>query len=145
MTTICYRTDTKEMSSDSSCLDGDTHAGGIRKVWRIGKCLVGFAGTITAGLQFLQWYKLGADDEALFPWGAELHVLVITPDNKIKMYEANSMEPVVLSKRDKYMAIGSGMDVALGALHAGASSADAVRAAIKHNINSKPPVRTYKL
>lgn len=133
------------MAADSGCFDGDTHVGSNKKIWRVGKCLIGFAGNIASCLNFVQWYKSGADEESIYPWGDDIEALVVFPDGSMRTYYGNSMEPIVFSSREKYIAIGSGMDVALGCLFQGGSAVDSIRAAIKHNVNSKGPVRSYRL
>lgn len=143
MTTIAYKAGL--IASDSSCLDGDINTGASRKIWRAGKCLVGFCGEFTGGLNFLKWYKLGADDETSYPWGGNFDALVVLPDGSFKMYEQNSMEPIEFSKRDKYIAIGSGAEVALGCMFNGGTAKDAVRAAVKFDTGTKGPIRTLKL
>jgi 20S proteasome alpha/beta subunit len=134
-----------EMASDSSCSENDTHVGGIKKIHKVGKCLIGFCGEISSGQKFVEWYKEGADDQELYPWGGDFDALVVTPDGTIKMYEKTSMEPIAISKKEKYAAIGSGIDVALGCMFQGGSAADAIRSAIKHNMGSKGPVRAQRI
>lgn len=136
------------MAGDSACIDGgtgQTHTGANKKIWRVGKCLIGFAGDITAGLAFVEWFRAGADDADCYPWSEEIETLVVCPGGEMRIYYTNSMEPLVYSKREKYIAIGSGLDVALGAMHQGASAVEAIRAAIKHNTNTKGPVRSYRM
>lgn len=147
MTTVAFRFDKKggEMAADSSCIDGDTHYGGNKKVWRIGKCLIGFCGEISPSLSFVKWFKFGADDESVYPWGTDFDALVACPNGDLRLYDGRAMEPVLFSKREKYMAIGSGADVALGCMYQGGSAVEAVRAAIKFNTNTKGPVRAYRI
>jgi hypothetical protein len=151
ITTIAYRWDDDRskggtMASDSACIsDGTTHVGGTKKVWRVGKCLIGICGDLAACLAFIEWFKAGADDADCYPWSEEIEALVTCPDGSMKTYHGNSMEPIEYSKRESYIAIGSGLDIALGCMYQGGGAIDAVRAAIKYNTNSKGPVRSYRM
>ena len=133
------------MAVDSSCIDGDTHVGGHKKIWRVGKCLIGFCGEITGALGFVNWYKNGADCDETYPWGSQFEALVVCPDGSMKMYDGHSQIPIQLSKREKYIALGSGLDVALGCMYMGGTAVDAIKVAVKHNVNTKGPVRSYKM
>lgn len=44
-----------------------------------------------------------------------------------------------------YAAVGSGGEVAIGAMGHGASAVEAVRVACRHDINSKPPIHSLRL
>lgn len=131
------------MSADSACMDQLTHVGGMRKIWRVGDVLVGIAGDIGAALHFLKWLKLNEPDEDWPQFAGHFHAMVVSPGGKISLFEDGGPEPCYTS--DPYCSIGSGSDFALGALACGASPAQAVKAAIKHHGQCKPPVRSYKL
>jgi hypothetical protein len=116
----------------------------MRKIWRVGEGLVGMAGDVGAMLMFLKWLKTsGGDDDWPAFRGRVMHALVVSPTGKIQLFESGGPEPC--STNDTYCAIGSASDIALGALYAGASARAAVRAAIKHHAQCKPPIRSYKL
>lgn len=143
MTTISFKDGI--MAADSACSEDDTNLGRIKKVYRIGKCIIGMCGETSSFQGFADWFRDGADDAETFPWSGDWSALVVAPDKPITLYGNESMTPLVFSKKDKYIAIGSGMDVALGCMYNGGSAKDAVKAAIKHNTSTKGPVRTYRL
>ena len=61
--------------------------------------------------------------------GASFSLLVVTPEKKIELWDSESgtKDPVP----GKFFAIGSGASVCMGAMEAGATAEDAVKAAIK--------------
>ena len=129
------------MAADSSAWVHGTHVHKVRKLWRVGGGLVGMAGSIIDMEAFVRWIADGADHED-YPHG-EFDTIVVDPSGRVSLYEGAGPDPVV--SRDPYVAIGSGMMVALGALAVGANPIAAVRAAIKHTGTSKPPVRFLRL
>lgn len=139
MTTIAYARGL--MAADSSAWVGETYAHKTRKLWRVGGGLVGMAGALIAMEAFVRWIADGAHEED-YPTG-DYDAIVVDPNGRVSLYEGGGPDPVV--SRDPYVAIGSGMMVALGALYAGADARAAVRAAIKHTGTSKPPVRWLQL
>lgn len=143
MSTIAFKDGI--LASDSACLQSGTSIGKMKKVYRVGKCLIGLCGETAFFTEFVDWFRDGADDADTFPWTGDWNALVVSPNNPITLYDNNSMTPLVFSKKDKYIAIGSGMDIALGCLYNGGSAKEAVQAAIKHNSSTKGPVRTYKV
>jgi hypothetical protein len=94
-------------------------------------------------LEFLKWIKGGADEDEWPKSRGAFHAMVVSPNGKLKLFESGGPEPC--STNDRYCAIGSGGDIALGALAEGASASRAVRWAIKHCANCKPPVRSYRI
>ena len=140
MTTVAYSKFT--MASDSSCFIGQTHILSMRKVWRIGGGLVGCAGDVADILKFVRWLKDGADEDE-YPEMASMEAIVVNPDGAARAYENGHSQGMPI--RDPYCAIGSGRDVALGAMYAGAGARTAVQAAIRHTGQYKPPVRVFRL
>jgi ATP-dependent protease HslVU (ClpYQ) peptidase subunit len=140
VTTIAWRRPI--MAADSSCFVGDTHVLTMRKVWRVGGGLVGCAGDVAEIFAFVRWLKDGADKDD-YPEMKNIEAIVVDPFGTARAYEGETSEPMVI--RNEYCAIGSGRDVALGAMFAGADARMAVRAAVRHTGQSKPPVRVYRL
>lgn len=139
MTTIAYARGL--MAADSSAWVGEVYAHKTRKLWRVGGGLVGMAGSLIAMEAFVRWIADGAHEDD-YPLG-DYDAIVVDPRGRVSLYEGAGPDPVV--SRDPYIAIGSGMMVALGALHAGADARAAVRAAIRHTGTSKPPVKYLQL
>lgn len=88
--------------------------------------------TTEAGIALARWYEAGRDPEK---WPAaqgsdDWAGLIVFRDGCLYGYERLCIEQKVIAP---YVAFGSGADVALGAMFAGAPAEMAVRAAIKHN------------
>ena len=62
---------------------------------------------------------------------------------RITSFESESSAPCRI--RAKFLAIGSGAAVALGAMAAGADAKQAVRIACQFDAHTKGPVKAYKL
>lgn len=140
MTTIAYRAGV--LAADSSCIYDGALIHKVRKIFRLQDgCIVGFAGTLTEGLKFVDWFDDGADDETK-PGQQGLTAIVVRPSGRVTIYESGVP---ITPQKFKYLAIGSGHLIALGAMHQGASAISAVRAAIKHDVNSVGPVLCMKL
>jgi 20S proteasome alpha/beta subunit len=142
VTTVTYDSHSKIMASDSSCFVGSTHILSMRKVWRVGGGLVGCAGDVADILKFVRWIKDGADEDD-YPEMGSLEAIVVDPHGVARAYENGHSAGMLI--RDPYCAIGSGRDVALGAMFAGAGAKTAVQAAIRHTGQSKAPVRVFRL
>lgn len=130
------------LAADSNCSSGGTRVYRVRKIFRIEDgSLVGFAGDLSEGMKFVDWLDDGGDKEEK-PGLQNVHGLVVKPSGRIILYEGGV--PIV-PKRPKYIAIGTGQATAMGAMWAGASAAEAVRAAIQHDDHSGGPVITMRL
>lgn len=124
-------------------MDQSTHIVGTKKIWRVGGGLVGVAGDIAAMLQFIRWIKCGSDEDDWPKFNGCFHAMCVSPTGKISLFEDSGPESCEM--HGSYCAIGSGSDFALGALACKQTARAAVRAAIKHHAQCKPPIRSYKL
>lgn len=130
MTVIAYRAGI--MASDSRLTAGDHIVpGGYSKIRRLPDgTLIGGCGT-AVGIEALFEWAVG--NRKLKPpkvcKGGDM--LMVSPDGTITQMEGRY--PFTLRDTGGYYAQGSGGDVALGAMHQGASAVDAVKAAIAHN------------
>lgn len=113
-------------------------AGGGARVGTIAKIVVGpkgivgaACGTLTYAAAFLAWVESGRFGAAPAS-GEQNEGVVFEVDGSVTIYENNGSASV----RADYYAFGSGTKVALGALHAGASAAGAIEAAITHDDGS---------
>lgn len=129
MTTIVYRDGV--LASDAGVARAGTRLGSMVKIARdsAGRLAagVGFAGGVQS---FLTWFRDGAEgeppicdseDETEFWRG-----VVFYPDGSALYFERGDRYMV----QAPYHALGTGADIALGALYMGASADDAVRAAM---------------
>jgi hypothetical protein len=120
--------------------DGGHYVGQCRKLFRKGDAILGTYGESTTGMVFVDWYgssKKPPRDEFLQA-DAEFGVIALTPDGVFlydKWCRAERLE-------GEFFAFGTGAKVALGAMHAGASAADAVRIAALVDLYTRGPVIT---
>lgn len=106
--------------------------------------LVGFAGDSYMAFPIVTWINEGCRQAKLprVPDGANIGGLIVMPDGEIfiideKLYTVNI-------KAD-YYAIGSGNELALGAMAHGADAVGAVTAALRHDICSGGPLDIHYL
>lgn len=97
--------------------------------------IIAWTGSHEQGLTLAAWYRAGADPES-WPEFQKDHdnwtrLIVWRQGENPEIYE---QLPVPQTVQDEFMAWGSGRDFAMGAMFAGASAADAVRAASAFNI-----------
>lgn len=122
MTTIACNRD--EMAGDT-LLHADTvsHA---TKVFRHKGACVGVSGEYVSCIEFVRWWKSGAEGEP--PDMQEVDALVLTKDGRILCYNHHH---AFFKVDDKFTAIGSGAAAALGAMHMGATPKEAIKVASK--------------
>lgn len=105
----------------------------VTKIRKIGDSLVGCAGDLDVAQTMFKWFEDGKDPQK-FPecqkdkdkWAS---MLEISKDGKIFRYEREAYPYLV---EEPFFAVGSGMDVALGALSMGGDAVKAVEIASKH-------------
>lgn len=133
MTCIAYRHG--ELAADSAGSSGGTFDGGCTKIVRNKKGdLAGASGEAVYHAAFIAWFlrgEKGAPPDAVRHGDAagSSKGLIIRRKGTIEVYEFTGKYFV----EAKYYAIGSGRDIAFGAMHAGASARQAVEAAIAHD------------
>lgn len=137
MTTLAYR---------DGVLAADTLAtsNGLRddfgpKIWRHGDVLIGGAGSRALCLKFRDWVIGGMDGESPFEKG-DGNGIVVSPIG-IVCWSENGCWPV----RQPFYALGSGYQVAMGAMEMGASAAEAVRVAMKWDCGTGGEVMELRL
>lgn len=126
MTTIAW--DGKRLATDSRiCTGSDTIvAERAKKLFKVGKVWIAFAGNSQNCALALEWFKSGmpevkptlADNFSAFAWDGR----------QLLRYEC-ALTP--MPQNVKIAAGGSGIELALGALAAGATAAEAVRIAAR--------------
>lgn len=140
MTVIAYRDGI--IASDSSVWLDDTFLYRTKKIFRMPNgSLCGFWGKARSCSALRQWLLDPESVKASETKGG--CGMLIEPSGLIRMYY-NGTTNEVISNND-YVAGGAGCTVALGALFCGASAADAVRAAIHHDVYARAPVQTLRL
>jgi len=141
MTTIAF--DGKTLAADSLAIGGATSPHRIaQKIFDIGGgVFVAIAGTLGEGAKFAAWYVEGADIAApALPDLKDSSVLVVSEKHSYEFDETLMPLPVRAP-----CAIGSGGEVALGAMMAGATASEAVKIACKVDIHSGGRVRCVEV
>ena len=132
MTTIAYKDGV--LAADRSVWQDDTYVGERSKITRVHTGgLAGAAGTASFVSAFLQW--AGGVREDCPPRGEGDVGFVVNHDTMLQYDEAGEY-----IAHAPYFAWGSGADVALGAMHAGVSATDAVKAACFLTAHTRQPI-----
>lgn len=154
MTTIAYRDGV--MSGDSSVWVNDVYVGDTIKVSKFRKSLVGHSGVLADMLKFRLWYKKYIDN---IPYKNELDEIINNLESLTGQLEAdttflyvNLNKQIVKIRKEgltfinsNYVSIGSGFEIALGAMAAGASAEEAVKIAIDKNAYTSGEIHSVKL
>lgn len=124
MTTLAYRAGV--LAADSLCRVGDWNAPyAVEKLFRMKDGSVcGVCGNYTEALAFLTWLNDGKKKDARPPLSGATVVQMTT--DSVVVHESEGCYPV---KGEFFGAWGSGLPVALGALHMRATAEEAVRVA----------------
>jgi ATP-dependent protease HslVU (ClpYQ) peptidase subunit len=139
MTTIAVRNGV--MAADSQMTVAGT-ANRCMKLFRRHGSVIGVAGDDAPALLFVDWYGSGkARPEVLLRGGADFYALVLDPQKRIWLFDKWCRGELI---REKFFAVGTGADLAFGAMHAGANARKAVAIACKRDINSGLPVVTMR-
>ncbi len=123
--------DGKSLAADKRAVIGGGFFRTTTKIFRVGSCLVGYAGDADAGEELLSWFDKYDADPKLFPasqrdndgWAG---LLVIWNDGAIWKYERT---PFAIKFPPQQFAIGSGRDFAMAAMYLGKTAAEAVEVA----------------
>lgn len=124
MTTIaCDRSD---MAADGRVTsNGETFPG--TKIYRVNGVLYGSAGLYAASVRFIEWAQRG-EKGRLPRLARDFSALKLTKDG---IYVITDDDPTWMRCNSDHFAIGSGKDLALGAMEMGASPLEAVCIAMK--------------
>jgi hypothetical protein len=121
MTTVAWR-DGVLAADRKGSLNGTGHR--VTKLRRTKTHAIAFAGTVSTGIQFIDWFKGARDGEC--PLDRDTSAFVMDLETgKCEHWENGVPCPI----EDKFAAIGSGMDLAIGAMSFGASAIEAVECA----------------
>ena len=125
----CIAWDGKLLAADKLVISGYKRAS-FTKIRRIGDALVGFAGNTILTNAMFSWIEIGENPDK-FPEAQRdkdnfTAGMKITLDGQIYLYEN---APIPWLNERKIWAIGSGAEIAIGAMAAGASAEDAVKIA----------------
>lgn len=142
MSVVVY--DGKALAADCMAVTGGvkSHASKIRRLNN--GDVVAWVGMQSYGEILAQWYERGADPEEwpAFQRGEDWAFLIIGTKGKAYYYES---EPLQMAVESEYWAWGSGMEIALGALFAGANARTAVQACCRHSATCGGGVELFYL
>ncbi len=131
MTTICWRDDV--IASDSQFSDGNIASKG-KKLFRLGKLAIGFAGDVSDGYQLVEFLKSKDEEEEPPKLSDDFEAIAMNMKTGKCVYFDKQLIQVPIA--DKFTAIGTGSELAIGAMEYGASAVEAVKIAILRDINS---------
>ncbi|USN15553.1 nucleophile aminohydrolase [Brevundimonas phage vB_BpoS-Kikimora] len=140
MTTIAYRDGV--LASDSLVTMNGIREGSAVKIESHRGVLFGGVGTWAAVVSFMAWVRKGAHGRCpMESSGAESTGFIIAPSGHAVLFS----EYGSLTVDRPYFALGSGRELALGAMAAGATASEAVHCALEYDIYSGGPVRVLTL
>ena len=146
MTTIAVRDGV--MASDSRC-ERYAVVGTYQKLFRRPYGIVGYAGNIQDTEALLRWYDAGASIDKPLPRFViykdeepSCTLLILENSGAIKFV---SRYLHVETLEDEFFAIGSGSEIAMGAMAHGASAEEAIEIAIRLNPGTGGPIRVERL
>lgn len=137
MTTIAYKDGV--MAADTSLTHNGVWEGSFVKIHILpDDRLVGIAGCPGMQKMFADWLQFGGDAPK-FDRDDHFFALVAYPDGACSIYDRFMSE---IEMNEPSHAIGSGKEMAIGAMAAGASAEQAVLIACKYDAYSAEPVST---
>ena len=135
MTTIACNKDV--MAADSQAT-ASNRSSKVVKIFRVNGDIIGCSGTVEDWLIFVEWYKNKTSPPEL---DSDFGALVLTRDGTIYEYGNKLMKMEIF---EDFYAIGSGSDIAIGAMSVGADPKQAVKIAAKFDVYTGEPVKTFK-
>jgi hypothetical protein len=142
MTTIA--TDGKSMAGDGisqSC--GTISRLASQKVWRLRDgTLLGSVGKAAWAKQYREWYEAGCEGDPPESGDDSSAILLLKPDGQLLMVSGD--DGIQLPVETPW-AIGSGMDLAIGAMEAGAKPKKAVEIAARRDPNTGGKIRSFTI
>lgn len=139
MTTLAYAN--RCLAADSLVTCGGKFEGYVTKIFRVNGLLVGASGSAPVCIRFCEWVRAGLKGECPFEGKDEGNGLVVMPDGLIVVW--GHLGPWLVRGRSMY-ALGSGQEFALGALELGATAAQAVAVAMKHDTGTGGEIVTLR-
>lgn len=137
------------MAADSAVTVNETHVGDVLKIVRTAAGgLAAGAGRCSECAAFLEWAagpNRPSDYRASGGHGLRLEnstCIEITPEGEVLFYDVASAPYEI---KAPFIAIGSGRDLALGAMAAGATAEEAVRIAARYDAGTGGEINTLML
>ncbi len=133
------------MCSDSLITQNDLCLGEAKKLFKAGRYVIGIAGTYQHAIAFVQWFAEGRPEKRPDFDGDKPNFDALVYDKDIDCllyYSDGFLGDLILSDCH---AIGSGTELAIGAMEAGATAYEAVKIAIKRSSNCGGKIQRVKL
>lgn len=145
MTTIAYRDGIMVADSATTC-DGVQMGIAPKVAQTADDGLLGCCGNLSESTRFQRWLQDGANLEDLesIPNKSNSEGLWIQTTGEMFLVIADPPIAIEIKGRE-FFAIGSGSEIALGAMAAGASAEEAVRICCQYDCYSLEPLTVYKL
>lgn len=143
MTIIAYKSGL--LCSDSCIADENVIVGSMKKVTRATDgTIAGAAGLASSVGSFLSWVEKGRRprNKPDLTGDEDFAGITVMKDGEVVFYDA-PMTPMRVT--DEFFALGSGADVAIGAMEFGADPVDAVRVAIRRKFGCRGPIQAVRL
>lgn len=138
MTTIAYKDGV--LAADTLITANGMICGYAKKIWRAGRLLIGGAGSDAVTNTFRDWVKDGMSGD--HPLKKDIgNLFIVKPDGLTVMWCDDG--PFLM--KETFWALGSGEEVAMGAMAAGASARKAVQLACARDTRSGGDVTVLKL
>lgn len=150
MTTIAF--DGTTMAADSQCSWGHVPLQSPAKIIVTRDVVIGLSGD--GDCRELESKLAEVDRPEDVPLVGELrdaheYLLAIVCFRKLKelwlLQTKDDEGSFFIKVEDKFIAIGTGGDLAMGSMAAGCTAKEAVKLACKHDVGSSPPIRTVKV
>jgi len=138
VTTVAYRDGV--IACDTQVSRNDCLVGYAPKAGRIGRLLYGFSGELHTGQAFYSWLKEGASGTFAVPESVNATCICVVEGRIVEFGKID-----IDYMRAPFVAIGSGWEVATGAMLAGATATEAVRAAAKVDLYTGGDILEFKL
>jgi len=137
MTTIAVNNDM--MCADSLCTDNGARSV-VQKIYQVDDVIIGFAGDMSQGLMFIEWYRSKGQDE--YPFDDNFEAVVLERDGSIYSYDSGLMP---IKMEHEYYAIGSGKHAATAAMILGCNPIEAVEIAKRVDVCSDGELQVIKI
>lgn len=140
MTTIVYRNGV--MAGDTAVFDRGTYCGEMRKVYKHDGWLLGGAGAVSEMVQFRDWFLDNREGKPPEVKADQSEFMIVSPTGVVHWCgSAQSM----CEMTGTFFAIGSGFEVAVGAMAHGATALQAIEIAADLNNMTRRPIIVERL
>jgi len=116
------------MMAADTYMDDDGMITYTTKIFHLGDAIMGFAGSVSEGLKFKEWYEEGQTDDL------DLDDTVVILINSEGIFSYETQHPIII--RDSHFAVGTGRKYAMAAMDHGHSPIEAVKIAMRRDFGT---------